>query len=334
MIGTQRAQARLRAPRGSMVASGGSFVVTNTSSRGTSLSARAWPISASLPYIVPCRCGGSPRRAPPAPRHALVAQERVRPQADDRHGDATAGQGHPLRDRSCSPRPPSAQRRVSAARRSASRCWSGQRAPGDVSRPVPRTRRTLIAMAPAPASRHRASWSGSRSADRGAPRSDPRGRARRDHDRRRPPPPAPRATPVRGRGRAGPSASAAIRQRAARPAPVWVGAAPDPDRDRFGWPRRDAGGVDHLRRAGMDDARLGPEPAQERDLLVDPCRTAPEVDPEGLVLHVVPPDAHPETDAARARGGRAWRPASPRAQSGAAATPGRRSRTRARTPAR
>ena len=63
--------------------------------------------------------------------------------------------------------------------------------------------------------------------------------------------------------------------------------------------RRDAGGVDHLRRAGVVDARLGPEPAQQRDLLLHARRTATEVDPERLVLDVVPPDAHAETDAAR-----------------------------------
>ena len=57
------------------------------------------------------------------------------------------------------------------------------------------------------------------------------------------------------------------RQRRAR------GAAPDPDRDGSGRQRRDAGGVDHLRRAGVIDARLGPEPAQQRDLLLHAGRT-------------------------------------------------------------
>ena len=48
----------------------------------------------------------------------------------------------------------------------------------------------------------------------------------------------------------------------------------------------------------MIDARLGPEPAQQWDLLLHAGRAVREIDPERLVLDVVPPDAHAEPDAA------------------------------------
>ena len=47
----------------------------------------------------------------------------------------------------------------------------------------------------------------------------------------------------------------------------------------------------------MVEARLGPESAQQRDLLLQARRSAAEVDPERVVLHVVPADPDAEPDA-------------------------------------
>src|SRR5713226_650970 len=78
--------------------------------------------------------------------------------------------------------------------------------------------------------------------------------------------------------------------------------APEPDRD--GTPNGqgiDAGIVDDVVRALVRDERLGPELAQDLDLLLDTAPTRPELFAERVVLDVVPADADAEAQAASAQ---------------------------------
>jgi hypothetical protein len=73
--------------------------------------------------------------------------------------------------------------------------------------------------------------------------------------------------------------------------------AAEPDRDRpLHRHRREPGAGHPLVRAAERDARLGPQPAQQLDLLLDPAASGGEVLAERLVLDLVPaePDAEPE----------------------------------------
>src|SRR5262249_21058016 len=70
--------------------------------------------------------------------------------------------------------------------------------------------------------------------------------------------------------------------------------APEPDRDRALRQRERPGAVDAVERPAEVDHRLGPEPAQERHLLLEPRAARRVVDAERLVLDVVPARADAE----------------------------------------